>query len=133
MLFQTKPWSRYVMRVARAAASRLETGWRTLSIQHSVPGARPSMPSISTSRMSPMRAQRRRPFLPNSIGAMRVARPEQARAQDLAVPVLEVLTFDAPRLRHRRLLPRPEDRARARDAAIVAARPGACQRPASPC
>src|SRR3989442_1362272 len=87
------------MRVARAAASRLETGCRTLSIQLSVPGCRPSMPSISTSRTSPMRAQ------------LRVARSEEARAQDLAVAVLEVLALDPPRLRHRRLLP-PAQRGR---------------------
>src|SRR5436190_9357070 len=35
--------------------------------------------------------------------ALRVARPEEARAQDLAVAVFEVLAFDPPRLRHRRL------------------------------
>src|SRR5437899_5739921 len=42
---------------------------------------------------------------------LRVARSEEARAQDLAVAVLEVLALDPPRLRHRRLLP-PAQRGR---------------------
>src|SRR3989441_12317906 len=42
---------------------------------------------------------------------LRVARSEEARAQGLAVAVLEVLALDSPSLRHRRLLP-PAQRGR---------------------
>src|SRR6266511_2895340 len=72
-LCQGNPWSRYGPRVARAAARREETGCLTLSIQLSVPGCRPSIPSSSQSRMPPpILAHRLRPSLPTSMDAVRV-------------------------------------------------------------
>ena len=70
-LLQSKPWSVYVERVARAAARRLDTKCLTLSIQTSEP-SRPSIPSISTSSTPGIRAERFRPCLAKWMATVRV-------------------------------------------------------------